>query len=128
MRGRAGDEQPKLIALDDKHAAERLLLAAFDAGELDEAELKHRLGRVYQAVTPRELWKASGHRAGSPARADLGELRRAVRLQVAIVVFAIVAMVFVLWGTAIYANGGSNDVKVFPWQWWQHEPTTTSSP
>jgi uncharacterized protein DUF1707 len=129
MRKRTADEQPELISLDDKHAAERRLRDAFAAGELDEAELKRRVGRVYQAVTPRELWKASGHRAGSPVRQDGAQIRKALRLQVAIVVFAAVAMVFVLWGTAIYANGGMpDDAKVFPWQWWRQEPTTTTAP
>ena len=79
------DDDRKLISLQDKHDADRLLQQAFAAGELDAEELKVRRGKVYAAVTPRELWKASGHRAGSRARADKAEIRRSIRMQLAIV-------------------------------------------
>jgi hypothetical protein len=111
------DDGPRMISLRDKHDADRLLQQAHAAGEIDREELKRRLGKVYAAVTPRELWKASGHRAGSRERADKAEIKRAVRLQVAIVVFAAVAMVFVLLGTVLYAQGGTVDTPIFPWDW-----------
>jgi hypothetical protein len=112
------DGQPRLISLDEKHEAHRLLREALAAGQLDEAEYKRRLGRVYQAVTPRELWKASGHRVGSPARSDKQEIWRSVRLQLAIVVFALLVMFLVLYGTMLYRNANSPlDTPVFPWDW-----------
>ena len=111
------DDGPKLISLQDKHEAERLLQQAFAAGEIDQDELKRRRGRVYAAVTPRELWKATGHRAGSRERADKAEIMRSVRLQLAIVVFAVVIMLFVLFGTVIYNQGGNVDTPFFPWDW-----------
>jgi len=111
------DDGPRLISLEDKHDADRLLQRAYAAGEIDREELKRRRGKVYAAVTPRELWKATGHRAGSRERADKSELRRAVRLQAAIVVFAAVIMMFVLLGTILNAQGGTVDTPVFPWEW-----------
>jgi hypothetical protein len=111
------DGQPRLISLDEKHAAHRQLQQALAAGELDEAEYKRRLGRVYQAVTPRELWKASGHRAGSRRRSDRAELWRAARLQIAIVLFAALIMIVVLWGTVISQQGGADGISPFPWDW-----------
>ena len=111
------DDGPKLISLQDKHEAERLLQQAFAAGEIDQDELKRRRGRVYAAVTPRELWKATGHRAGSRERADKAEIMRSVRLQLAIVVFAVVIMLFVLFGTIINNQGGNVDTPFFPWDW-----------
>jgi hypothetical protein len=84
---------------------------------MDEAELKRRLGRVYAAVTPRDLWKASGHRAGSRERADKAEIRRSIRLQLAIVVFAVIIMMFVLLGTILNNQGGTAGTPVFPWEW-----------
>ena len=111
------DDDGKLISLQDKHDADRALQQAFAAGELDAEELKVRRGKVYAAVTPRELWKASGHRAGSPERADKAEIRRSIRLQLAIVVFAIIIMMFVLLGTIINNQGGTVDTPVFPWEW-----------
>jgi hypothetical protein len=120
-RRRAADEDdgPRLISLADKHAADRLLQEAFAAGAMDEAELRRRRGRVYAAVTPRELWKASGHRAGSRQRADKADIWRSVRLQLAIVVFAAVIMLFVLLGTILNNQGGTVDTPVFPWEWGQ---------
>src|SRR5918992_4980078 len=116
------DEGPRLISLQDKHAADRLLQEAFAAGTMDEAELKRRRGRVYAAVTPRELWKASGHRAGSRERADKADIWRSVRLQVAILAFAAIIMVFVLLGTIINSQGGTVNTPVFPWEWGRDEP------
>jgi uncharacterized membrane protein len=118
------DDGPKLISLQDKHDADRLLQQAFAAGELDAEELKRRRGKVYAAVTPRELWKASGHRAGSPERADKAEIRKSVRLQLAIVVFAVVVMLFVLLGTILNNQGGTAGRNVFPWEWGRTETTT----
>lgn len=116
--GEVDDGQPRLISLDEKHQAHRLLREALAAGELDEAEYKRRLGRVYQAVTPRELWKASGGRAGSPGRSDKPEIWRSVRLQLAIVLFAALIMFLVLYGTMLYNNQNSPlDTPVFPWDW-----------
>jgi Domain of unknown function (DUF1707) len=111
------DDGPKLISLQDKHDADRLLQQAYAAGEIDREELKRRRGKVYAAVTPRELWKASGHRAGSRERADKAEIKRSVRLQLAIVAFAAVIMVFVLLGTILNAQGGTVDTPIFPWDW-----------
>jgi hypothetical protein len=116
-RSATQDDDGKLISLQDKHDADRALQQAFAAGELDAEELKVRLGKVYAAVTPRELWKASGHRAGSPERADKAEIRRSIRLQLAIVGFAIIIMMFVLLGTIINNQGGTVGTKVFPWEW-----------
>ena len=76
----------------DHQPNDRLLQRAYAAGEIDTEEFKRRRGRVYAAVTPRELWKATGHRAGSRERADKADLWRSLRLQLAIVAFAAVIM------------------------------------
>jgi hypothetical protein len=116
--GEVDDEQPRLVSLDEKHEAHRLLKQALAAGELDEAEYKRRLGRVYQAVTPRDLWKASDRRVGSRRRSDRREIWRAVRLQTAIIGFAVLIMILVLYGTMVYNNANSPlDTPVFPWEW-----------
>jgi Domain of unknown function (DUF1707) len=111
------DDGPKLITLQDKHEADRLLQQALAAGEIDQDEFRRRRGKAYAAVTPRELWKASGHRAGSRERADKAQIWRSVRLQLAIVAFAVVIMMFVLLGTVLYNQGGTVDTPVFPWEW-----------
>jgi uncharacterized membrane protein len=111
------DDGPKLISLQDKHDADRLLQQAFAAGEMDAEEFKRRRGRAYAAVTPRELWNATGHRAGSRERADKADIWRSFRLQLAIVGFAVVIMMFVLLGTILHNQGGNVDTPVFPWEW-----------
>ena len=121
------DDGPKLISLQDKHDADRLLHQAFAAGEMDEEEFKRRRGRVYAAVTPRELWKASGHRAGSRERADKADLWRSFRLQLAIVVFAAVIMMFVLLGTILNSQGGTVNTPVFPWEWGRADESSSST-
>jgi hypothetical protein len=113
----ASDDGPKLISLQDKHDADRLLQQAYIAGEIDLEELKRRRGKVYASVTPRELWKASGHRAGSRERADKAEIKRSIRLQLAIVAFAVVIMMFMVLGTILANQGGTVDTPVFPWEW-----------
>ena len=111
------DDGPKLISLQDKHEADRLLQQALAAGEIDQAEFKRRRSKAYAAVTPRELWKATGHRAGSPERADKAVIWRSVRLQLAIVAFAAVIMVVVLFGTILNNQGGLKNTPLFPWDW-----------
>jgi hypothetical protein len=116
------DDGPRLNSLEEIHDADRLLQQAYEAGEMDEEELKRRRGRVYAAVTPRDLWKASGHRAGSRERSDKAELWRSVRLQVAVVAFAAVIMMFVLLGTILNNQGGTKGTPVFPWEWGKEQP------
>jgi hypothetical protein len=114
------DDGPRLNSLEEIHEADRLLQRAYEAGEMDLEELKRRRGRVYAAVTPRDLWKASGHRAGSPERSDKAELWRSFRLQLAIVVFAAVIMIVVLFGTILNNQGGAKNTPIFPWDWGKH--------
>ena len=116
------DDGPQLNSLQDIHEADRLLRQAYEAGEMDQEEFRRRRGRIYAAVTPRELWKASGHRAGSRERADKAELWRSLRLQLAIVVFAAVIMLFVLLGTILNNQGGTKGTPVFPWEWGKDQP------
>jgi len=116
------DDRPQLNSLQDIHEADRLLRQAYEAGEMDQEEFKRRRGRIYAAVTPRELWKASGHRAGSRERADKADLWRSLRLQLAIVVFAAVIMLFVLLGTILNNQGGTRGTPVFPWEWGKDHP------
>jgi hypothetical protein len=98
-------ELPPLVTLEEIWAAEAALRRAAADGELREAELARRITAVKRSTTPRELWKASGGRAGSPRRSDLPQLRNATLAVIAAVIFSFVAMVFVLWGTIIYQGG-----------------------
>jgi Domain of unknown function (DUF1707) len=119
--GRAqADEGPTLITLDEQHEAIRLLREALDSGAMNREEFNRRLGRVHRAVTPRDLWKATGHRAGSRRRADWHEIRRAVWLQAGIIGFAALAMLLVLYGTLLYYHGDNTGASIWPWNWGDH--------
>lgn len=111
------DDGPSLITLDEQHEAVRMLREAFRAGEIGEDELRRRLGRVHRAVTPRDLWKASGHRAGSRRRSDWKAIKSAVLLQVGIIGFAAIAMLVVLYGVILYFHGDNSGANVWPWEW-----------
>ena len=111
------DQGPAVISLEEQQRAVRLLNQAFEAGELDRDELRRRLQRVQRAVTPRDLWKASGHRAGSRKRSDWRAIKHAILLQVAVIGFAAVAMLVVLYGVILYFHGDSSGVHVWPWEW-----------
>jgi len=115
-RGQA-DEGPALITLDEQHEAIRLLREALDAGAMSREEFDRRLGRVHRAVTPRDLWKATGHRAGSRRRSDWREIRRAVWLQAGILGFAALAMLLVLYGMLLYYHGDNTGASIWPWNW-----------
>ncbi|HEX8927623.1 MAG TPA: DUF1707 domain-containing protein [Actinomycetota bacterium] len=115
-RGQA-DEGPTLITLDEQHEAIRLLREALDAGAMSREEFDRRLGRVHRAVTPRDLWKATGHRAGSRRRSDWREIRRAVWLQAGILGFAALAMLLVLYGMLLYYHGDNTGASIWPWNW-----------
>jgi hypothetical protein len=111
------DDGPALITLDEQHEAIRSLNKAFEDGQIGEDELRRRLGRVHRAVTPRDLWKASGHRAGSRKRSDWKAIKSAVMLQIAIVGFAVVAMLVVLYGIILYYHGDHAGAHIWPWEW-----------
>ena len=87
-----------------------------------EPEVRAKVGigteRRPQTTTTRiRAHRASGHRTGSRERADKAEIRRSIRLQLAIVAFAIIIMMFVLLGTIINNQGGTVDTPIFPWEW-----------
>jgi hypothetical protein len=111
------ERQPRLVTQEEIRAAVGKLEQRRAAGEISEADVARRINDCRRAVTPRDLWKASGHRTGSRERADKAEIRRSIRLQLAIVAFAIIIMMFVLLGTIINNQGGTVDTPIFPWEW-----------
>jgi hypothetical protein len=73
---RRNADQPALVTLDEVRAAVAALEADRAAGRLTERETAKRINRCRRAVTPRELWKASGRRGGNRRRSDWPYLRR----------------------------------------------------
>jgi len=73
-----GQGQPSLVTLDEVRAAVAALDRERVAGRLIEADATRRINDCRRAVTPRDLWKASGGLAGSPHRSDWADIRRTV--------------------------------------------------
>jgi hypothetical protein len=69
------NKNPDLIGLDAIRAAVAELEAELAAGRIRGEEATKRINACRRAVTPRDLWKASGHRAGSRRRSDWREIR-----------------------------------------------------
>src|SRR4029453_4900987 len=90
------DDGPKLITLQDKHEADRLLQQALAAGAIRNEGVKRRRGKAYAGGAPPQRVNPLGHRIGSPDRAGKALIWHSVRPQLAIVGFAAVIMMFVL--------------------------------
>lgn len=67
-----------LVDLDDIRAAVTALESDAAAGTLPADEAAKRINDSKRAVTPRELWKASGGRAGARKRSDWHDIRKTV--------------------------------------------------
>lgn len=98
------DTQQAMVTEREQREAIARLRDAASSGEVGEVDLARREAAVWKAVTPRDLWKATGGRAGSPQRSDAREWRRAVIVVVAMIVFAVLA-----WGAIVLLLAGIDD-------------------
>jgi hypothetical protein len=90
--GRGQSAQPTLVTLEQIRAAAVALEQDRAAGRLSEPETAERINRCRRAVTPRELWKASGGRGGSRRRSDWPYLRRTAFRLVALLIMIALGM------------------------------------
>jgi len=109
-----------LVDLSDIHSAVQALEADVERGTISEAEARKRVSDSKRAVTPRELWKASGGRAGDRKRSDWYDIRKTVFAATFLIVLAALGVwiVTIFTGKAI----GSGDEDYIP------EPTSVSVP
>jgi len=106
-----------LVDKSDIHKAVEALEADFGRGTITEAEARKRVSDSKRAVTSRELWKASGGRAGSPKRGDWQDIRRTVFG----ITFLIVLAAAAVWVVTIYTGRGSVAPDEYP------DPSTSVS-
>lgn len=90
------DTEQAMVTEQEQRAAVALLRASAASGELTGDEAARREAAVWQSVTPRDLWKATGGLAGHRRRADWREWRRAAAGTAAVWVFAAVALALLL--------------------------------
>lgn len=111
-------QQPTVVELDEVRAAVAALERDESAGLLTRADATKRINDCRRAVTPRDLWRASGGRAGSPKRSDWKDIRGAVYGLVFLLVLAVVGVYFITFVIGEYVGGE----EVFP------DPTPVSTP
>jgi len=108
-----------LVDLADIHSAVQALEADAERGAISEAEARKRISESKRSVTPRELWKASGGRAGVRKRSDWHDIRKTVFG----VMFLIVLAALGVWVVTVFTGKalGSGDEDYI------REPTTSVS-
>lgn len=111
-------QQRVVVELDDIRAAVAALQRDETAGRLTEAQATKRINDCRRAVTPRDLWRASGGRAGSPKRSNWKDIRGAVYGLLFLLALAVVGVYFITVIIGEYVGGE----EVFP------EVPTSSTP
>lgn len=103
-----------LVELDDIRAAVRALEDEAAAGTLSQEEAHRRINDSKRAVTPRDLYRASGGRAGSRRRSDWYDIRRTAFAAVLLLVLAAVGVWVVTIYTGKYVDDGGYIPDVSP--------------
>jgi hypothetical protein len=90
--------EQELVSREDIEAARRAIEAAAADGRITADEARDRSEKVLHAVTPHDLYTASGGLAGSPRASDAAraDRRKAIYLVIGIVIFAAVVTVVVM--------------------------------
>ena len=91
------ERQPELVTQEQVRAAIEALKQRRAAGAISEADVARRINDCRRAVTPRDLWKASGGLAGDRRRDDWWDIRRTVAGLLFLLVLAALAMWLVTW-------------------------------
>jgi hypothetical protein len=91
------DPQPQLVTREQIRTAVGALEERRATGMIDEADAARRINDCRRAVTPRDLWKASGGLAGDRRRQDWWDIRRTVAGLLILLVLAALGMWLVTW-------------------------------
>lgn len=88
------------VELSDIHTAVNALEDDAAQGRISADEASRRINDSKRAVTPRELWKASGGRAGARKRSDWYDIRKTAFGAVFLLVLAAIGV----WIVTIYTG------------------------
>jgi hypothetical protein len=91
------ERQPQLVTQEQIRAAIGALEQRRAAGEISEPAVARRINDCRRAVTPHDLWKASGGLAGDRHRGDWWDIRRTIAALLLIFVLAALGMWLVTW-------------------------------
>lgn len=91
------EPQPQLVTQEQIRTAIGALEQRRAAGTISETDVVRRINDCRRAVTPRDLWKASGGLAGDRRRADWWDIRRTIGGLLLLLVLAALGMWLVTW-------------------------------
>jgi hypothetical protein len=89
------------VVLTDIRAAVAALEAEHAAGRIGDGEAGRRINNCRRAVTPRDLWKASGHRAGSRHRSDWADIRKTAFGLISLLIMMALGVWLVTWSLSL---------------------------
>ncbi len=95
-----------MVDLADIHVAVRKLEADAASGAISSVEATKRINDAKRAVTPRELWKASGGRAGAKKRSDWQDFRKTVFGVLLLLVLVVLGVLIVTYFTGVAVDTG----------------------
>ncbi len=95
-----------MVDRSDIRRAVSQLEAAEASGAISSAEASSRINAAKRAVTPRDLWKASGGRAGAKKRSDWPDIRKTVLGIVLLLVLVAIGVWIVTYFTGIAVDTG----------------------
>jgi hypothetical protein len=95
------ERQPELVSREQIRAAVAALEQRRAAGEISDADVARRVNDCRRAVTPRDLWRASGGLAGAPRRGDWWDVRRTVGTLLFILVLCALGAWLVTWALGL---------------------------
>lgn len=101
------DRQPPMVTPQQIRTAVAALERRHADGEISEPDVVRRINDCRRAVTPRDLWRASGGLAGERRRSDWWDVRRAVGSLLLILVLLALAMWLVTWTMGLVEGDGS---------------------
>jgi hypothetical protein len=100
MAVRRAQRQTVFVTKDEIREAVRLVEAEAEAGRISDTDARRRVVDAWRAVTPRDLWKASGGLAGVRKRQDWWDIRRTVYTGIFLLVLCALAVWLVTWALA----------------------------
>jgi hypothetical protein len=98
------ENKPALVTLTAIRTAVAALEQEHAAGRMGEKEVARRINRCRRAVTPRELWKASGGRGGSRRRSDWADIGSMVFGLTSLLIMILLGVWLVTWALGLW-NG-----------------------
>jgi hypothetical protein len=90
-----------MVSLTDIRAAVAALEQDHAGGRMGEKETVRRINNCRRAVTPRDLWKASGRRGGHRRRSDWADIRSTAFGLISLMIMIALGVWLVTWSLGL---------------------------